>query len=81
MVFEGLMGRMKWNLAGGTDESEEPPESYPGAPPDSERAKRPPLPEVPYRPYGKKPVAAQVPYEPYAEKPAPETPYEPYKGM
>jgi len=60
---------------------DEPPVAYPGAPADSERAKRPPLPEVPYKPYAKKPGAAEVPYKPYAKKPGAEVPYEPYKGM
>jgi hypothetical protein len=80
MDCERFANLMMWNLLGAADKSEEPPESYPGAPADSERAKQPPL-EVPYRPYGKKPAAPEIPYEPYAERPAPEAPYEPYKGM
>jgi hypothetical protein len=63
-------------------QSDEPPVAYLGAPPESEHAKRPPLPEVPYKPYGEKPVVPEAPYEPYAKKPAlPEAPYEPYKDM
>lgn len=62
--------------------SSEPPLTHPGAPADSERAKQPPLPEPPYRPYAEKPTPPGPPYEPYAEKPAPhQAPYEPYKGM
>jgi hypothetical protein len=68
-------------------------EVHSGAPPDSERAKQPPLPEAPYEPYAKKPgvavpykpyekpAAAEGPYKPYAKKPRAEAPYEPYKGM
>jgi hypothetical protein len=71
--------------------SEEPPAAYPGAPPDSERAKSPPLPEVPYRPYekaalpeagykpyAKKPGVAEAPYKPYEKPAVPEAPYKPY---
>ena len=62
--------------------SPEPPLTYPGAPLDSERAKRPPLPEPPYTPYAEKPAASDPPYKSYAEKPAlHELPYEPYKGL
>jgi hypothetical protein len=62
--------------------SAEPPAAYPGAPPDSERAKQPPLPEVPYKPYGEKPALPETPYQPYGKKPAlPEAPYEPYKDI
>jgi len=62
--------------------TDEPPVAYPGAPLDSERAKQPPLPEPPYKPYGEKSVVPAAPYEPYARKPAlPEVPYEPYKDM
>jgi hypothetical protein len=46
----------------------EPPLPYPGATPDAERAKKPPLGEPPYEPYAKRP-------------PLPEPPYEPYRGM
>jgi hypothetical protein len=61
---------------------EEAPVAYPGAPLDSERAKQPPLPEPPYKPYREKPVTPEAAYEPYAKKPAlPEVPYEPYKDM
>jgi hypothetical protein len=73
---------MMWKTPRSADESDEPPVAYPGAAPDSERAKQPPLPEVPYKPYGGKPVVAETPYEPYAKKPElPEALYEPYKGM
>jgi hypothetical protein len=62
--------------------SPEPPLTHPGAPPDSDRAKAPPLPEPSYRPYGEKPVVSEPPYKPYAKKPAVhEPPYEPYKGL
>jgi hypothetical protein len=81
MSCERIANLMMWNLLSAADKSEEPPEPYPGAPADSERAKRPPLPEVPSRPYGNKPATSDVPYEPYAKKPALEAPYEPYKGM
>lgn len=61
---------------------QEPPVAYPGAPLDSERAKQPPLPEAPYKPYADEPVLPEAPYEPYTKKPAlPESPYEPYKGI
>jgi hypothetical protein len=50
------------------NQSPEPPLARPGATPDSDRAKQPPLPEPPYEPYAKKPRL-------------PEPPYEPYKGM
>jgi hypothetical protein len=78
------------NLYASKKQSGEAPAAYPGAPPDSERAKQPPLPEIPYKPYekaalpeayvpfAKKPGADEVPYKPY-EKPAlPAAPYEPY---
>jgi len=82
------------NMSTFENNPDEPPAAYPGAPLDSERAKRPPLPEVPYKPYAKKPGAAEVPYKPYekpavpepsykpyAKKPGAEVPYEPYKGI
>lgn len=62
-----------------SSKSLEPPPAYPGAPPDAYRAKQPPLPEPPYKPYPKKPALSEPPYKPYAEKPAlPEPPYKPY---
>jgi hypothetical protein len=82
------------NSANVTGKSDEPPVAHPGAAPDSERAKRPPLPEVPYKPYAepelsealyepyKKKPGPEAAYKPYAEKPAEsEAPYEPYKGI
>jgi hypothetical protein len=73
---------MMWKASRVAKRSDEPPVAYPGAAPDSERAKQPPLPEVPYKPYGEEPVVSDDPYAPYAKKPvAPEAPYEPYKGM
>ena len=69
-------------LAANANKSSEPPLAYPGAAPDSERAKKPPLPEPPYRPYAKKPAPPELPYKPYSKKPKlSEPPYEPYKGM
>jgi len=69
-------------LATNANKSSEPPPTHAGAPPDSERAKQPPLPEPPYRPYAERPALHEPPYRPYAEKPAPhEPPYEPYKGI
>jgi hypothetical protein len=64
-------------------ESDEPPVAYPGAPLDSERARQPPLPEPPYKPYADEPAPAEVPYEPYADRPTapPQAPYRPYKGI
>jgi hypothetical protein len=60
----------------------EPPLSHPGAPPDADRAKRPPLPEPPYHPYTSEPTWPEPPYKPYVkEPPVPGPPYEPYKGM
>jgi len=52
-------------LATNASKSSEPPLTHPGAPPDSERAKRPPLPEPPYKPYAEKPALHEPPYEPY----------------
>jgi hypothetical protein len=49
------------------NKSIEPPLSYPGATPDAERAKKPPLPEPPYKPYAKKPLLPGPPYEPYKD--------------
>ena len=82
------------NWASAARKSDEPPVAYPGAAPDSDRAKRPPLPEVPYKPYTepelpealyepyKKKPKPEAAYKPYAEKPAvSEAPDEPYKGM
>lgn len=48
-----------------TKQSPKPPPPYRGAPPDSERAQKPPLPEPPYEPYAKKPMLQGPPYEPY----------------
>jgi hypothetical protein len=53
-------------LARNANKSAEPPPTHAGAPPDSERAKQPPLPEAPYKPYSeKKPSLYDSPYEPY----------------
>src|ERR1700722_1058066 len=73
------------------ENSGEPPVAHPGAPLDSERAKQPPLPEIPYRPYekavvpdapyepyAKKPETAEIPYIPYEKPAVPEAPYKPY---
>jgi hypothetical protein len=82
------------NSANAARKSDEPPVAHPGAVPDSDRDKRPPLPEVPYKPYVK-PEVSEALYEPYKKKPGPEAaykpyaekpaeseaPYEPYKGM
>jgi len=71
-----------WKTPRVPKKSDEPPVAYPGAAPDSERAKPPPLPEVPYKPYGEKAAVTEAPYEPYAKKPGlPEALYEPYKGL
>ena len=73
---------MIWHSPRIAKKSDEPPLAYPGAPLDSERAKQPPLPEAPYKPYAKKPGLPEAPYEPYAKKPGPpEPPYEPYKDI
>jgi hypothetical protein len=45
------------------NKSLEPPLPYPGATPDAERAKKPPLPEPPYKPYAKKPALPEPPYK------------------
>ena len=59
----------------------EPPRTYPGAPPDSERAQQPPLPEPIYEPYAQITLHDDS-YKPYSEKAAlPEPAYEPYKGI
>ncbi len=87
------MGVVMIQFSSVTKKDEEAPAAYPGAPPDSERAKQPPLPEAPYEPYGKKPgiavpykpyakpAAVEGPYKPYAKKPGAEVPYEPYKKI
>lgn len=51
--------------ATGANNSSEPPLPHPGAPPDAERAKQPPLPEPPYQPYAKKPALPEASYEPH----------------
>ena len=44
-----------WNQSDqNANRSPEPPLTRPGAPLDSERAKQPPLPEPPYKPYSEK---------------------------
>ena len=64
-----------------TNKSPEPPRTYPGAPPDSELAQQPPLPETIYEPYTQKGLH-DASYTPYSEKAAlPDPPYEPYKGI
>jgi hypothetical protein len=69
-------------LATKAHKSPKTPPTRAGAPPDSERAKQPPLPEPPYRPYAENPALHEPPYRPYAEKPAlHDPPYEPYKGI
>lgn len=68
-------------LATNANKSPESPLTLPGAPPDSERAKQPPLPGIPYKPYSEKPALPEPPYKPYVEKPAHEPLYEPYKGI
>jgi len=55
------------HLATRLTKSVEPPPAYPGAPPDADRAKKPPL--------------AEPPYKPYADQPEPGSPYEPYKDI
>jgi hypothetical protein len=73
---------MKLRASSDATNSTEPPVAYPGAAPDSERAKQPPLPEAPYKPYDQKPAPPEAPYEPYTKKPAPpEARYEPYKDI
>ena len=47
----------------------EPPLSYPGAPADADRAKQPPLPELPYHPYTNGPTWPEPPYKPYVKEP------------
>jgi hypothetical protein len=72
---------MSDQLATDANKSCEPEPTHAGAPLDSERAKQPPLPAPPYKPYAEE-AALTEPYKPYAEKHAPqEPPYEPYKGM
>jgi hypothetical protein len=62
--------------------STEPLLMQPVAPPDSEGAKEPPLPQPPYTPYAEKPALPETPYKPYSEKPTlHDPPYEPYKGI
>jgi len=73
---------MSKQFATNANKSPEPPRTHPGAPLESERAKQPPLPDPPYKPYAEKPAQPERPYKPYAEKPAlPEPRYQPYKGM
>ncbi len=47
------------------NKSLDPPLPYPGATPDADRAKKPPLPDLPYAPYEEKPDQVEPPYEPY----------------
>ena len=69
-------------LATNANKSPEAPPTHTGAPTDSERAKQPPLPEPPYKPYAEVPAPHEPPYKPYADVPAPhEPPYEPYKDI
>jgi hypothetical protein len=64
------------------NKSLEPPVPYPGATPDAERAQKPPLPEIPYKPYTQDLPLSDPSYKPYAkESELPEPEYEPYKGM
>ena len=80
-----------FNMGNFEKKIKEPPRAYPGAPPDSERAKQPPLPEflyqrydeaavpeTPYQPYAKKPGTAEGPYKPYEKPAVPDAPYKPY---
>jgi hypothetical protein len=46
-------------------QSLDPPLAYPGATPDADRARKPPLPDLPYAPYKEKPEQVEPPYEPY----------------
>jgi hypothetical protein len=68
-------------LVANRNKSPESPRANPGAPPDSESARQPPLAGTPYKPYSEKPALPEPPYKPYAEKPVDESPYEPYKGI
>jgi len=90
----GDRGMTMLNAASAARKSDEPPVAHPGTVPDSDRARRSLLPEVPYKPYPvpelpealyepyKKKPEPEAAYKPYAEKPAEsEAPYEPYKGM
>lgn len=62
--------------------SADPPLPKLGPPPDSERARQPPVPKTEYMPYAEKPALPEPPYKPYGEKPAPDAqPYEPYKDI
>ena len=62
--------------------SVESPLPYPEATPDADRAQKPPLPEIPYKPYAQDPPPSDPSYKPYAKKSElPEPVYEPYKGM
>jgi hypothetical protein len=85
---------MMLNSASVANKSDEPPVTYPGTAVATKRAERPPLPDVPYKPYAelelpkalyepyKKKPGAEAAYKPYSEKPAvSEAPYEPYKNM
>ena len=69
-------------LAMQANEIPETPLPNPRPLPDSERAKRPPVPATAYMPYAEKPGLSEPAYNPYGEKPAPdEHPYEPYKDI
>lgn len=54
---------------------------HPDAPPDAERVKNLPLPELPYGPYNENPGSPEVPYKPYTDKTQPGTPYKPYADI
>jgi len=63
------------------NKSVEPPLPYPGETPNADRAQKPPLPEVPYKPCAEGLPLSDPSYKPYAKKSKPEPVYEPYKGM
>jgi hypothetical protein len=64
------------------DKSVEPPLPYQGATPDADRAQKPPLPEIPYKPYAQDPPLCDPSYKPYTKKSElPEPVYEPYKSL
>jgi hypothetical protein len=65
-----------------SNKSLEPALPYPGATPDADRAQKPPLPEIPYKPYTQDLPLSDSSYKPYAkESELLKSVYEPYKGI
>jgi hypothetical protein len=60
---------MSNQLVTNRNESRESPMAHPGAPPDSECARHPPMPGTPYKPYSETPALPEPPYNPTPNSP------------